>query len=240
MKKFIPNLMTLTHLSFGMFAIICSFEADYKKATLYVIFAMILDGLDGRVARALHVSGDFGKELDSLADVVTFGVAPALILYNAALYDFGYIGLWLTMLFPICGVLRLARFNTNGYKISNYFVGLPITAAGGILAVIATYHEVFHPILMIVFSLLLSYLMISHIKYPNFKKIAVPSHAYFIVPTMFLCVYAIYRFFPGYLKYTIFVPLVYFISFLLYKLKQKSLHGEEDTEELEDDELEEK
>jgi len=237
-KKNIPNLMTLTHLSLGMMAIISAFEGKYSHATFLVILGMLLDGLDGRVARALGVSGDFGKELDSLADVVTFGVAPAMILYNASFHQFDAIGLLLTVLFPICGVLRLARFNINGYKISKYFIGLPITAAGGILAIISVYHFVFHPAILIVLSLSLSFLMVSNIKYPNFKKIAIPTHAYIVTPIMIIFIFMVSKWFPQQFPMIIFIPIVFFVFFLFYRIK-RSVERKKDpvVEELDEEDI---
>lgn len=106
-------------------------------ATLLVFVAIILDGADGWAARKLHAQSEFGKVLDSLSDIITFGAAPAYILYEAVFHELSpALGWGITILFPVCGALRLARFNVqNGMK--RYFVGLPIPAAGGMLALLS-------------------------------------------------------------------------------------------------------
>ncbi|GMA50490.1 hypothetical protein GCM10025857_18470 [Alicyclobacillus contaminans] len=127
--KAVPSLLTVANLVLGLIALILSYQGFTANAALLVVIGMVLDGMDGRVARWLHAESLFGKELDSLSDIVTFGVAPAFIMYNTSLHYEGWMGLFLTVMFPVCGALRLARFNLQT-KSTNYFVGLPITAAG--------------------------------------------------------------------------------------------------------------
>lgn len=221
MLKFIPNLMTVTHLSFGVIAIILSFEGQYQYSTLLVLLAMLLDGFDGRVARMLNVTGDFGKELDSLADTVSFGVAPALILYNVCFNELDILGLFLTVFFPVCGVLRLARFNTSGYKLNNYFVGLPITAAGGILSIVGSYNEHFNEFFLIGISILLSYLMISTIKFPNFKKVKLPKNLFIVVPIMICIIYLWFEFFREKTHIVLILIFILLGTFVFLKIKSK-------------------
>src|SRR5690606_2507156 len=123
----------------GIIAILFAFQGHWEYAAIMVIIGMLLDGLDGRVARMLNTQSEFGKELDSLSDVISFGVAPAVIMYVSALKFTGVEGWIVTAIFPICGALRLARFNVNPGE-PGYFIGLPITAAGGILATLALYN----------------------------------------------------------------------------------------------------
>jgi CDP-diacylglycerol--serine O-phosphatidyltransferase len=168
----IPHLFTLANLAFGVISIILTHQGNYPFAALAVLGSLIADGLDGRMARLLKADGEFGKELDSLADVVAFGTAPAFLLYEMALKELGLFGLVVTVIFPICGALRLARFNI--IKTSGFFLGVPITAAGTYLALLAYYaiHAHREPVLQLypVVVLLLAYLMISTIPYPDFKK----------------------------------------------------------------------
>lgn len=172
--KSLPNLFTIGNLFLGVVAIIMAFHGQVNNAVLLVFLALLLDGLDGRVARALNVQSDFGKELDSLSDVVSFGVAPAIIMYQAAFVMVEPALAWsVTAIFPICGALRLARFNVQD-GIPGYFVGLPIPAAGGVLAALALFKDDLHVSLLILSTLALSYLMISTTKYPNFKKFGLP------------------------------------------------------------------
>jgi CDP-diacylglycerol--serine O-phosphatidyltransferase len=169
MRSIIPNALTALNLVLGMCAIISTFHGEFYQAALFVVAAMISDGLDGRVARYLNVSSEFGKELDSLCDLVSFGVAPAILAYAFLLKDFGIVGYFVAAFFATCGALRLARFNVNTGTVKGYFMGLPIPAAG---CVVATFVMLgikpagwIFPILVTIFG----YLMVSTIKYPDFK-----------------------------------------------------------------------
>lgn len=169
MKSIIPNALTALNLILGICAIISTLNSDFYQSALFVVAAMISDGLDGRVARYLNVSSEFGKELDSLCDLVSFGVAPAILSYAFLLKDFGVWGYIIAAFFATCGALRLARFNVNTGTVKGYFMGLPIPAAG---CVVATFVMLgikpsgwIFPIIVTIFG----YLMVSTIKYPDFK-----------------------------------------------------------------------
>lgn len=170
MKSIIPNALTALNLVFGMGAIISTFEGQFYKAALFIVAAMISDGLDGRVARYLNASSEFGKELDSLCDLVSFGVAPAILAYAFLLKDLpGMMGYLVAAFFATCGALRLARFNVNTGTVKGYFMGLPIPAAG---CVVATFIMLGVKPLGLVFPIMVAvcgYLMVSTIKYPDFK-----------------------------------------------------------------------
>lgn len=182
--KSIPNLFTVGNLFLGVISIIMAFNDQPNSAALLVIIAMLLDGLDGRVARALNVTSEFGKELDSLSDVISFGVAPAFIMYQAAFQDVNPAMAWIvTAIFPICGALRLARFNVIE-GLPGYFIGLPIPAAGGVLATLALFQADLHFSLLLISTLALSFLMISNMKYPNFKKLGLPRAAMWAIPVV--------------------------------------------------------
>jgi CDP-diacylglycerol--serine O-phosphatidyltransferase len=140
LRRALPSVFTVGNLFLGIISIIVAFQGNFSWAAFLVIIGMLLDGLDGRVARALNAQSEFGKELDSLSDVISFGVAPAFIMYGVVLNEIGWVGTVITAIFPICGALRLARFNV-ATGTPNYFIGLPITAAGGVLATLALYHE---------------------------------------------------------------------------------------------------
>lgn len=168
----IPHIFTLVNLALGVFSIVYTVRGEYERAALLVAGSLLADGLDGRIARLVRAAGEFGKELDSLADVVSFGVAPAVLAYFAALEELGPYGLALLAVFPICGALRLARFNI--VRVSGYFVGLPITAAGTLLAGLVYYGEragYTDPRFLQGALLVLAYLMVSTIPYPDFKKL---------------------------------------------------------------------
>ncbi|HEY3423548.1 MAG TPA: CDP-diacylglycerol--serine O-phosphatidyltransferase [Negativicutes bacterium] len=169
MRTLIPNILTALNLVLGVFAIILTFNGEFYHAALFIVAAMIADGTDGRAARYFKVSSEFGKELDSLCDLVSFGVAPAILSYAFLLKDFGIAGYIIAAAFATCGALRLARFNVNAGVVKGYFMGLPIPAAGCVVATfvmlnIKPYGWLF-PIMILVFA----YLMVSTIKYPDFK-----------------------------------------------------------------------
>jgi CDP-diacylglycerol--serine O-phosphatidyltransferase len=161
--KYLSNFVTVLNIFFGSLAIINIFNGDYKAATILIFLAVLMDSMDGRVARKLHTTSDIGKELDSLCDLVSFGVAPAMLIYAQVFSEYpGVIGLLTAILFIICGALRLARFNV--LNTTDYFIGVPITAAGALM-VITSILSVYLPYsVIILIMLLLSYLMVSNIK----------------------------------------------------------------------------
>lgn len=192
MRSFIPNALTALNLVLGMCAIISTFHGEFYQAALFIVAAMISDGLDGRVARYLNVSSEFGKELDSLCDLVSFGVAPAILSYAFLLKDFGIIGYLVAAFFATCGALRLARFNVNTTTVKGYFMGLPIPAAGCVVATfvmlgIKPEGWVF-PILVTVFA----YLMVSTIKYPDFKGKGEPIRIIPVILTILIAGYILF------------------------------------------------
>jgi len=234
--KSLPNMLTVSNLFLGIVAIILAFQGNeyVDYAAITVIIGMLMDGLDGRVARMLNAQSEFGKELDSLSDVITFGVAPAFIMYVVTLQHMAIIGIIITAIFPICGALRLARFNVQAGA-PGYFTGLPITAAGGVLATLALYHEVFNLILLAVSMLLLSFLMVSSIKYPNFKKVGIPKAAYWITPLIVAIVVVFAINFPEQFPKIVFLPLAFYalygikknVEFLMKKWKKEKSKEEE-------------
>jgi CDP-diacylglycerol--serine O-phosphatidyltransferase len=183
----LPNLFTVTSIFCGFYAItLCSGEAtpvQLYQAALAVLFAMFFDGFDGRVARLTKTQSDFGMQLDSLADVISFGAAPALLVYKWALSPLGFGGLFIAFAFAACGALRLARFNVLAARNphgggGSFFVGLPIPLAAGMLvSVIISHHAAsggvaLHeaaavPVAVAVAGL--SLLMVSTVRYRTFK-----------------------------------------------------------------------
>lgn len=207
-------MLTVGNLTIGVIALAEAFEGRYSMAALLVLIGMVLDGLDGRAARIFHAESHFGKELDSLSDIVTFGVAPALIMYQVVLQYEGALGLAVAVLFPVSGALRLARYNVQTKK-TNYFVGLPITAAGGILATMALYNNLLTPsrVILPVGMVLLSVLMVSKARYPNFKKIAFPRSAIVVVPLLTVVIYVLFQLHVSLVNRIIFVPLALYAVF---------------------------
>lgn len=131
----LPNLFTTAGLFSGFYAIVASMNDRFIEAAVAIFIAMVFDGLDGRVARMTNTESDFGAEFDSMADIVSFGMAPALVMYNYALADLGKIGWLAAFIFVAGGALRLARFNTNlGSSDKKFFQGLAIPSAAAIVA----------------------------------------------------------------------------------------------------------
>lgn len=167
--RVIPSLFTLTNLLFGFLALVLTMEGKYKLAAGLIILSALMDSMDGKVARKLSVSSDFGKELDSLSDLVSFGVAPAILTYSALLQDkLGYWGLVLAAIFALCGAIRLARFNV--LHISEYFVGVPITFAGGFMALILLFKGMVPWYIYAICLTILALLMVSTFKVPKLGK----------------------------------------------------------------------
>lgn len=172
----LPNLITAAGIFAGFFVIISTVDGDYNKAAWFILLAAIFDGLDGKVARLTGTTSKFGVELDSLADVISFGVAPAVLLYDWALRPYGKLGWLAAFLFVICGALRLARFNVQVSTVeSRRFVGLPIPAAACIVATcVLLFFQLggtgtIRMVSMVVLVFLLAFLMISNIPYISFK-----------------------------------------------------------------------
>jgi CDP-diacylglycerol--serine O-phosphatidyltransferase len=225
----LPSVFTLGNLFLGIISIILAFQGRQTYAALVVIIGMLLDGLDGRVARMLNAQSDFGKELDSLSDVISFGVAPAFIMYGVILSSLGWVGMVITALFPICGALRLARFNVMTGT-TNYFVGLPITAAGGALATMALYNNLIpKPEMVLPLAMVgLAYLMISNIKYPNFKKVGIPKSAFIVVPVILAFVIFVFKVYPNEASRLVFLPLALYALYGLKKNVRKKRRKQRD------------
>ncbi len=222
----LPNLFTITSILCGFYAMtLCAREgtpSQLYQAALAIFFAMFFDGFDGRVARLTKTQSDFGIELDSLADVISFGAAPALLVYKWALLPLGFIGVFLAFVFVACGALRLARFNllaqrSSHHGASRFFVGLPIPLASGMIVsmVIAHYGargavavHAHVPIAVIV--AILSLLMVSTVRYRTFKGVRLSKTSASVF--MLICATGVViatQFHPAY------VLLAYFTMYLV-------------------------
>ncbi len=173
----LPSLFTIGNVFFGFFAIVSALNGSFQRAAILIFVSGVLDGLDGRIARLTGTESDFGREFDSLADVITFGVAPALLAYSSLSRDFGRLAWLIPLFYLLCTASRLARFNvqTHGRK-SRYFVGLPTPAAAcsvGALLLFAHNRSIDQllgaPLLTAL--MLLGILMISTFRYPSFKSV---------------------------------------------------------------------
>lgn len=179
----IPSLFTVSNIFCGFYSVSSAVKGNYEIAGLVIGIAMILDTLDGRLARMTHTTSAFGVQLDSLADVITFGMAPAVLCYNWAFYNFDRHTIdragWLVcFVFLICAASRLARFNvqTAGPTDKRYFVGLPTpAAAGNVAATVYCFPDRLDGVSPAVAALcvmaLLSFLMVSRIRYRSFKDL---------------------------------------------------------------------
>jgi CDP-diacylglycerol--serine O-phosphatidyltransferase len=181
----LPNLFTASSVFCGLYAIIQAASGNgidsYYRAAIAILFAAIFDSADGRVARLTKTESDFGLQFDSLADVVSFGVAPAILVYHWALSGFGIFGLIVAFGYTACGAIRLARFNVIAADedggAPKHFFGLPIPlAATSIISLVLVQHKTgiqttgWQPLILIIVCIL-SVLMISHIRYRTFKNI---------------------------------------------------------------------
>tara|TARA_X000000368_G_C23030238_1_gene712203 strand:- start:666 stop:1457 length:792 start_codon:yes stop_codon:yes gene_type:complete len=184
-RYILPNVITLIGVCLGISSIKFSLDQNYSIAIIFLLAAALLDGLDGRIARLIDGTSEFGKELDSLTDFVSFGIAPALIIYFWELNKYGKIGWAIVLIFSICCVLRLARFNLTQVKKNeqwrvNFFEGVP-SPAGAILVLLPLIYEIsnfelpfsidrFIPFYVIFIAVLL----ISKVPTLSFKKITIP------------------------------------------------------------------
>lgn len=183
----LPNALTTGALFFGFYAIVAAMKADYEMAAIGVYLAMILDALDGRVARMTNTQSAFGAQYDSLSDSLSFGLAPALIVYHWSLQGLGKPGWLVAFFYTAAAALRLARFNsTPAQQSGTTFWGLPTPAAAGWLAGLVwisgdqqlLLHEGRGWIAGV--TLLLGTLMVSNVPYPSFKNVALKEHVPFV------------------------------------------------------------
>lgn len=239
----LPNLFTVSSIFLGFYAMtLCAGEptpAQLNRAALAIFFAMFFDAFDGRVARMTKTQSDFGVELDSLADVVSFGAAPALLVYKWALAPLGFLGLAVSFAFAACGALRLARFNVLAHRgekgSSRFFVGLPIPLAAGALVslVIAhyrTYGELTAPADRIPVAIVvgvLSFLMVSTVRYRTFKDVHLSSKSLLIFA--FLCIAGLAM---GIVTRASFVMVVYMAAYILMGLAEALLSRRRPPEEV--------
>lgn len=174
-KALIPNMLTSMNLVFGMCSIFSTFQGNLFMGSVFILMALVADGLDGRAARFFGVSSEIGKEMDSLCDLVSFGAAPAILAYILCLHEFSILGWFVAICFALCGAWRLARFNVNTSVVHGFFMGLAIPAGGCFIATSTLLFNAIsfnpktlgciYPIVM----LIVAFLMVSEIHYPDFK-----------------------------------------------------------------------
>ena len=217
----LPNLITTAALFAGFYAIIAAMRGDFENAAAAIFFAMVLDGLDGRIARLTNTSSKFGAEYDSLADMVSFGVAPALVTFSWALGELGKFGWSAAFIYVACAALRLARFNTKIESADkNYFTGLASPAAAAILASTVWVchdlqwvgpdlpHEV--AVLVGILTATVGFLMIANFPYYSFKGIDLHRRVPFVVMIAVVLIFGLITLDPP--SVLLVVSLVYALS----------------------------
>lgn len=168
-RRLVPNSISSLSLVFGILSIFCTIEKDFFYAAVFIILAVLADSMDGRAARLLGVSGDFGKELDSLCDLGSFGVAPAIMIYQYGMTELDLAGKIIAAFFTIGGAMRLARFNVNAATVKGYFQGMPIPAGACCLATYVLSGYELSPELVAVMTFVIAVIMYSNVKFPDFK-----------------------------------------------------------------------
>lgn len=183
----LPNLLTTGALFGGFYAVLSGFSGSYELAAIAIFVAMVFDGLDGRVARMTNTQSDFGVQYDSLSDMVSFGIAPAIVIYGWGLTGLGKVGIAAAFVYASCAALRLARFNVQStLSNSKIFIGLPSPAAAAFIAgFVWSAHSVDPSMFVSGFTALLTavagLLMVSNFKYPSFKQIDLRGKVPFVV-----------------------------------------------------------
>lgn len=173
----LPTLFTIGNLFCGYSSVVAAFDGRYGRAALYIIIAGVLDGLDGRIARMTGTASEFGLQFDSLADCVSFGLAPAVLARTWALGTLERVGSWIAFLFLVCAAMRLARFNLRKHlEDRRYFAGLPSPIAAGTLACFAyafpaRQEATAAAVALALFVSLLGLLMVSRLRYRSFKEL---------------------------------------------------------------------
>lgn len=247
----LPNLLTTAGLFSGFYAVIASMNHHFESAAVAIFIAMIWDGFDGRVARLMNAQSTFGAEYDSLADMVSFGIAPALVVYNWSLSGGGKLGWLAAFVYAAGGALRLARFNSQ-IPDRRYFQGLPIPAAASLIAGMVWMGQIyglcstFFAIIAGILTFVTGLLMVSNFRYRSFKDLAWRNNVSFLVVLVVVLSFVVVSLSPPVVLFT--ASLIYVISgpVLTYrttrKMKMEHVVGDadEDFYDGEEEQLEEK
>ncbi len=233
-RYLLPNILTLGGVCLGISSIKFAIDGNFSLAVTLILFAAILDALDGRVARLIKGTSEFGKELDSLTDFVSFGIAPVLILYFWELNTYGKLGWAIALIYSVCCVLRLARFNLTKIENqqewkNNFFEGVP-SPAGGLLILTPLIYEltnlnfnidikIFTPYLTVLIALLL----VSKTPTLSLKKISISSKAtvFLLLAAGIIFIALLFYTFETLLVFSFTYFLLIPVSFLIYKNQQK-------------------
>lgn len=212
----LPNLFTMAGLFAGFYAVVAAMKGDFNVAAIAIFVAMIMDALDGRVARLTNTQSAFGAEFDSLSDMTSFGIAPALVVYSWSLSSLGKLGWLASFIFAAAGALRLARFNTQvGTEDKRYFQGLPIPAAAAVIAsMVWLGNEYAIPgdyvaVIAAIITVFIAMLMVSNIRYHSFKQLDLKGRVPFVAILVMVIIFVLISLDP---------PKVLFVIFFCYGL----------------------
>ena len=235
----LPNLFTTAALFAGYYAIVAAMQGRFEAAAIAIFIAMILDGLDGRVARLTNTQSDFGAQYDSLADLASFGIAPSLVIYQWALSDLGKLGWLAAFIYTAGAALRLARFNTQvGTADKNYFQGLASPAAAAIIAgLVWVGHDYLEPgrimnIVTLVITACVGLLMVSNFRYHSFKGIDLRGKVPFITMLVFVLIIVLVTYDPPIVLFTVFFgyalsgPIMTLVQLRVRRAERKKAHLE--------------
>lgn len=244
----LPNFITIMGLLCGVYSIMLSVGSrivdgdNFVYAAYFLLLAAFFDGIDGKVARIVNGTSDFGVQLDSLCDMVSFGVAPAILVYEWLLKGFDRVGIVAVFLFVACGALRLARFNVQSGKISNvYFVGLPIPAAAAFIATSVLFihklgldlEKAALSMFFLVSIYLLAFLMVSTVPFFSFKKMsyfkARPFQA-LIIMVIFISILVLYFEVVSFIMITVYITIGLLLA-LFKMIKGKPKTAEENNQQ---------
>jgi CDP-diacylglycerol--serine O-phosphatidyltransferase len=162
-RENVANAITIANLSLGIFSILFVLQQYYSWAAFLILCAVLTDRLDGQAARKMNITSEFGKQLDSLCDLVSFGVAPAVLIYSSVLFEYGMYGGFVSSIYIICGAFRLAKFNI--LEQTDIFFGVPITVSGGFMALSYFMINRLPQFSFVVITVFLSILMVSNIRF---------------------------------------------------------------------------
>lgn len=213
----LPNLMTTAALFAGFYAVIAGIQGNFEAGAIAIFVAMVFDGLDGRIARMTNSTSKFGAEYDSLSDMVSFGLAPALLMYQWALHDYDKLGWLIAFVYTAAAALRLARFNTQvGIADKRYFQGLPSPAAAALLAGLIWVAETtdlntgLESVAALVLTLFAGVMMVSNSRYSSFKEFNLKGKVPFMTLLLVVLVLVVITLEPSMILFLLF--LVYAVS----------------------------
>lgn len=220
-RRAVPNSISGLSLVLGVLSIFLTFEGNFKKAAIFIILAVVADSMDGRAARLLKCQGEFGVQLDSLCDLCSFGVAPAILIYMYGLQELGLVGQIVASLFTFFGAMRLARFNVDSTVVHGYFCGMPIPAGAGVVATYVLSGAKFSPCLVAIGTFVVALIMYSTVRYPDFKGKGNPL---FKLPVIVALIIGALMLFRDFSTWIFVIMFTYTIMGLINEIYARVLH----------------